>query len=321
MRERVTVAGAGTIGISWTVVFTRAGLVTQVFEPDDRLRETLPQRFAELVAELVEGGTVTTSDADRMASLLRVCPDLATALDGAEYVQESIAEELDLKRALYTELERLSPAQTVIGSSTSALPMTQIARHLAHPQRCCVVHPTNPPHIIPLVEIVPGERTAPGVVADLRAFMERLGMTPIVCELEIYGFVLNRLQAALEREAFSLHRAGVASVADIDRTVRDGLALRWAFLGPFLVEHTASASITDTFAKFETVIAQLFADIDRPFPPPTSEEVAGWEQEINEMLAGASHADVVRYRNAMILELRRLKRGREAAPSADDRRN
>src|SRR5439155_10119102 len=132
------------------------------------------------------------------------------------------------------------------------------ASETERPERCVVAHPTNPPDVVPLVEVVPGRRTSPATVRAAVDFLRRVGQTPMVCRKEIYGFVLNRLQTALLREALHLHREGVAGAADIDRVVTDGLALRWAFLGPFAVEHTNAASIEEDLTKFGPVIRALF---------------------------------------------------------------
>ena len=133
-----------------------------------------------------------------------------------------------------------------------------------------VVHPTNPPHIVPLVEIVPGERTSAATVDTARNLIEAVGQQPIVCQKEVPGFVLNRLQFALEREAFYLAREGVASVADIDRAVSEGLGLRWALMGPFLVEETNAANVRDDLTKFGPAIQELMEIVCRPFAGPTS---------------------------------------------------
>jgi 3-hydroxyacyl-CoA dehydrogenase len=191
--RRVAVVGAGTIGAGWRRLFERAGLDVLVFDPD-------PSRS-------------TTAS-------------LAEAVVRADWVQESGPEELAGKRAVFAELDRLAPPGAILASSTSALPMTEIARDVAHPERCVVAHPTNPPDVVPLVEIVPGERTSEATVRAAVDFLRGVGQTPVVCRTEIHGFVLNRLQMALLREALHLHREGVASAADIDRVVTDGLALR-----------------------------------------------------------------------------------------------
>jgi ketoreductase RED1 len=223
-------------------------------------------------------------------------------------VQESGPEQLATKQALFAELDRLAPAEAIVASSTSALPMTEIARDTSRPERCIVAHPTNPPYIVPLVEVVPGKRTAAETTAAALRFLASVGQNPIVCRKEIHGFVLNRLQMALLREALHLHREGVASAADIDRVVTDGLALRWAFLGPFAVEHTNADSLEDDLTKFGDVIGHLFAALTNDPRRPDADDVARLTIELDEIAGGRTHDELVAYRDHMAQALRALKR-------------
>ena len=271
----VAVVGAGTIGSGWRRVFERAGLDVRVWDTD-------PSR--------------------------RTVDSLSEAVAGARWVQESGPEQLATKQALFAELDRLAAAEAIVASSTSALPMTEIARDTARPERCIVAHPTNPPDIVPLVEVVPGERTAAETTAAAVRFLESVGQTPIVCRKEIHGFVLNRLQMALLREALHLHREGVAPAADIDRVVTDGLALRWAFLGPFAVEHTNADSLEDDLTKFGDVIGQLFAALTNDPRRPDADDVARLTTELDQIAGGRTHDELVAYRDRMVQALRALKR-------------
>lgn len=305
--QAVALLGAGTIGGSWAIVFTRAGISTRVHDPDPRQLDELPERFDADVRVLVEAGLVEEAQAKTMRELLQPERDLEQALAGAEYVQESAPEDLALKQSLFQRLDELTPPEVVLASSVSALPMTRIAAHVENPQRCVVAHPTNPPHIVPLVEIVAGEMTDPAVTRASYQFMERIGQKPIMCRSEIFGFVLNRIQMALLREALYLHRAGIASAADIDRCVHEGLGLRWAFLGPFGVEHTNAASIEEDLRKFGPGLKQLFADVCHPYDGPTEEDIEAAAREVEQMFQGRSQPDLVAHRNRMVLQVRALK--------------
>ena len=270
----VAVVGAGTIGSGWRRVFEHAGLDVRVWDTD-------PAR--------------------------RTVDSLGEAVAGARWVQESGPEHLATKQALFAELDRLAPAEAIIASSTSALPMTEIAHGTSQPERCIVAHPTNPPDIVPLVEIVPGERTAPETTTSAVQFLESVGQTPIACRKEIHGFVLNRLQMALLREALHLHREGVASAADIDRVVTEGLALRWAFLGPFAVEHTNADSLEEDLTKFGDVIGQLFAALTNDPRCPNADDVARLTTELDEIAGGRTHDELIAYRDRMVQALLALK--------------
>ncbi len=158
---------------------------------------------------------------------------LADAVANAAYVQESIGENLADKAKMFAELDRLAPAEAILASSTSTIPASQWSAGLAGRARCLVAHPVNPPHLVPLVELSPAPWTSPDVVERARALHTSVGQVPIVVKKEVQGFILNRLQGALLAEAFRLYAEGYASTDDIDKTVRDGLGMRWSFMGPF----------------------------------------------------------------------------------------
>jgi 3-hydroxyacyl-CoA dehydrogenase len=154
-------------------------------------------------------------------------------VNGAIYVQESILERTDVKRTLMLELEAVAAPDLIIGSSTSGIPASVFASGLSITPRVIIAHPVNPPYLVPVVEIVPSPETAPQVVEFTAALMEAVGQSVVHVRKEVDGFVLNRLQAVLLREAWALVEEGVASCEDIDKTVRDGLGWRWSFMGPF----------------------------------------------------------------------------------------
>lgn len=168
-----------------------------------------------------------------VAERVRAEVSLEDAVRQAAYVQESILEKADLKRTVFEQLDLLDDGVRVVGSSTSGIPASAFAAGLRISSRVLVVHPVNPPSLIPLVELVPSPETG-GIALDLaRELMLACGQSPITVRREIDGFVLNRLQAVLLREAWALVKDGIASVEDIDKTVRDGLGWRWSFMGPF----------------------------------------------------------------------------------------
>ena len=202
---KVAIAGAGSIGVAWAVVFARAGHEVAVYEPDDARRSDVAARHG-----------------------LAAHDDLAAALDGAGHVQECAPEDLALKRELFARFTELTDAP--LASSSSALTASEFAP--GNP-RALVAHPANPPHILRIVELVPAPFTDPAVVDQVEALMVGAGMSPVRLQREIEGFVYNRLQGALLREAYCLVRDGVAGVDDVDRVVREGLGRRWAVIGPF----------------------------------------------------------------------------------------
>jgi len=260
---KIAVVGAGLIGRAWAIVFARGGHSVGVYDADPAaLRRSLGAVDATL-GDLKAAGLL---DATPYAVRARIAPaaTLAEALDGAGYVQENIGEHLAAKQTLFAELDRLAAPDTILASSTSTIPASQWSAGLAGRARCIVAHPVNPPHLVPLVELSPAPWTAPAVVARTKGLLEAVGQVPIVVQKEIQGFILNRLQVALLTEAFRLHADGYASTEDIDKTVRDGLGLRWSFMGPFeTIDLNAPGGIADYCARYGDAFYQM-AQTQRP---------------------------------------------------------
>jgi len=233
MSTPVTVVGTGLVGRAWAIVFARAGHPTRLFDPLEGVADRALATIREGLPDLAQADLLNGRAPGAVLECLEVAGSLAQALDGAGHVQESAPERVEVKRALYAELDRLAGADTVLASSTSGIPASQFTEPLAGRARCLVAHPINPPHIIPLVEIVPAPWTDPEVVTRTRALMDAVGQRAISTTREINGFVVNRLQGALLAEAFRLVEDGVCSVADVDAAIADGLGLRWSFIGPF----------------------------------------------------------------------------------------
>lgn len=235
-KARVAVIGTGTIGASWTALFLAAGHEVAASDPaegaEDRLRAQVAANWGDL-----ETLGVALVSLDNALMSLTFHDDPAAAAEGAMVVQENAPERIEVKRKLLAQLETALSPDALILSSTSGLKPTDMQRDMAHPERLVVGHPFNPPHLIPLVEIVGGARTSEQAIAAAMRFYEGVGKQPIRLNREITGHVANRLQAALWREAVFLAREGVASVADIDRAMTGALGIRWALMGPHLTFH------------------------------------------------------------------------------------
>lgn len=216
---KIAIIGCGVVGSSWALVFGRAGHDVAIY---DRSADSAQAALA----------FVAASD-QKAASCCTVHADLASALAGASYVQESAPERLPIKQALYREIDALLDSATIVASSTSGLPASSFTESLNNRARCLVTHPINPPHLIPLVELVPAPWTASETMKFTHDFMTELGQSPITLTREINGFVVNRLQSALLAEAFKLVEDGICTPSEVDKAVADGLGLRWCFMGPF----------------------------------------------------------------------------------------
>jgi L-gulonate 3-dehydrogenase len=230
---RIAVVGCGVVGSSWALVFARAGHEVAVYDASPASVQRTLAFVRESLASLPADGGGSAEHIDVVCARLKPATSLEEALAGADYVQESAPERLAVKRELYPQLDAIAPPHVILASSTSGLPASSFTDHLTHRERCLVVHPINPPHLIPLVELVPAPWTDAGVVDEAARLMQSLGQSPIRLNREINGFVVNRLQSALLGEAFRLVEDGLCSAADVDKAVSDGLGLRWFFMGPF----------------------------------------------------------------------------------------
>ncbi|MGL4243585.1 MAG: 3-hydroxyacyl-CoA dehydrogenase [Beijerinckiaceae bacterium] len=227
----IAVIGAGSIGVAWAIVFARGGCAVRLQDPDAARRAAAPAEIAEKLAMLASGGLLD-EPIDAVGARISVTGDLAGALADADHVQENAPEKLEIKQALFAEFARLAPTRATFASSSSFIPASRFAPERAR-DRCLVAHPGNPPFLIPVVEIVPTPATAEAASARVEALMTSCGMTPVRVRKEVEGFVFNRLQGAMLREAYCLVRDGVISASELDDVVRLGLGLRWSVVGPF----------------------------------------------------------------------------------------
>lgn len=228
----IAIVGAGSIGVAWALTFARGGRDVRVQDPDAERREAVAAELTERLTALDAHGLLTEPVAT-IAARVTVVAGLGAAVDGVEHVQECAPERVELKRELFAALDANAPADASLASSSSFLPASQFADEVPGHARCLVAHPGNPPHLLPAVELVPAPFTDPAVVDRLAALLESVGMSPVRLKREVDGFVFNRLQGAVLREAYCLVRDGVIDVEDLDRVVRDGLGRRWAVVGPF----------------------------------------------------------------------------------------
>lgn len=231
-RSPVAIVGAGSIGTGWAIVFAAAGRPV-------RLYDTAPPRLTDSLAEIrarlddLDSFGLLAEPPAAIHARVTATPELAPAVAGAGHVQECVPELLDLKREVFAALDALAPPACPIASSSSFLTASLLADDLPGRARCLVVHPGNPPYLLRVAEIVPAPFTDPAALAATERLLQEAGILPVRVAREVEGFVFNRLQGAVLREAYCLVRDGVASVADIDRLVRDGLGLRWSVVGPF----------------------------------------------------------------------------------------
>ena len=270
MTESVAIVGAGLIGRAWAMIFARAGWDVRLFDPAAGVAEAAIPLCAEGLRTLAANDLC--ADPEGAAARIRAAGTLAAALDGVAFVQENGPERLEVKRSLFADLDAATPREAVIASSSSAIRCSLFTEDLPGRARCLVGHPVNPPHLIPLVEISGAPWTAPEALVRARQVYEQIGQVPITVLKEIEGFILNRLQGALLAEAFRLASEGHVTPQDLDKTVADGLGLRWSFMGPFeTIELNAPGGIADYCARYTGFYKSLAAD---PAPPSVYEAPA-----------------------------------------------
>ncbi|KQS74795.1 3-hydroxyacyl-CoA dehydrogenase [Methylobacterium sp. Leaf361] len=270
MTESVAIVGAGLIGRAWAMIFARAGWDVRLFDPAAGVAEAAIPLCAEGLRTLAANDLC--ADPEGAAARIRAAGTLAAALDGVAFVQENGPERLEVKRSLFADLDAATPREAVIASSSSAIRCSLFTEDLPGRARCLVGHPVNPPHLIPLVEISGAPWTAPEALVRARQVYEQIGQAPITVLKEIEGFILNRLQGALLAEAFRLASEGYVTPQDLDKTVADGLGLRWSFMGPFeTIELNAPGGISDYCARYTGFYKSLAAD---PAPPAVYEAPA-----------------------------------------------
>jgi L-gulonate 3-dehydrogenase len=226
------IIGSGSIGLGWAIVFARAGSKVAVYDIEqsalDRFSDQLARRL-DLLAE----NEMLEENPQEIASRITTTLDLEGAVKNADYVQECGPENIDLKVNIFAQLMKFTAPSTILASSSSAITPSRIAEGLASNERCLVVHPGNPPYLIAIAEVVPAKFTSADATDRCIAILKSVGMVPIQINHEPEGFVFNRLQGAMLREAYCLVRDGVISASDLDLIVTQGLGKRWSIVGPF----------------------------------------------------------------------------------------
>jgi 3-hydroxyacyl-CoA dehydrogenase len=268
--NKVAIVGAGLVGSGWAIVFARAGMTVRVFDGEASIRTSMLGHVASSLAELADIGLV--DDVATVLGRISVADTLAEALADADYIQESVFERTDVKTAVSLEIDRAMRPEAIVGSSSSGIPASAFTEGCTNRGRFLIAHPVNPPHLVPVVELVPAPWTEPEVVPAVRDLMDRVGQEPVVVNREVEGFILNRLQGALLNEAWALFEAGYATAADIDKTVSHGLGYRWSFMGPFeTIDLNAPGGVSDYAARLGPLYHSVAQDRTEPRP---------WSQEL-----------------------------------------
>ncbi len=304
--EKIAVIGAGLIGRAWAMVFARAGHEVCLFDSAPGAVDQALQLIGEGLAETKKFGLID-EDPAVIARRVRAGATLQSAVADADYVQENTSEREEVKREVFSAMDAAAKPSCILASSTSTIQTSRFAGHVPGRHRCLVAHPVNPPHVVPIVELSPAPFTSPEVVERTRQLHERVGQVPILVQKEIEGFILNRLQAALLLEAWHLVDAGYVSVEDLDKTIRDGLGLRWAFMGPFeTIDLNAPDGVADYAKRYGPKMHAMMAGSQyRPWEGDLVEKV---EEERRALMPQAQHAECEAWRDRRLMALVAHKR-------------
>ncbi|KAF1068456.1 3-hydroxyacyl-CoA dehydrogenase NAD-binding domain-containing protein [Variovorax sp.] len=301
--QRVAVVGTGVIGASWTAYFLAQGLDVNATDPSPGAEERLRQAVAQHWPTLERFGLAAGASVDR----LRFHDSLEDAVSVSDFVQENGPERMDFKIELFRRMDAAAPPDAILASSSSGLAISGVQSGCAHPQRVVLGHPFNPPHLIPLVEVIGGERTSADTIERTLAFYAAIGKRPIHVKREVKGHIANRLQAALWREAFHLVEQGVASVADIDTAIAHGPGLRWAVMGPFMNLHLSGGAggIAHVLAHLGGSIEDWWKDLGAPSMTPALQ--AQVSEGVAQELGTRRTAELEAARDTLLLNLIRAK--------------
>ena len=308
--RHVAVIGTGTIGASWAAYFLSRGLRVTASDPAPQAEARL-RHFIDAAWPVLRELGAKTASPPHEALVFHADPE--TAVVAVDFVQENAPERQPVKQALLARIDAILPPDIIIASSSSGLLISKLQAGCRHPERCVIGHPFNPPHLIPLVEVVGGERTAPAAIEGALAFYKAIGKRPIHIRREVAGHVANRLQAALWREAVHLVAAGVASVADVDTAISEGPGLRWALMGPHLTFHLAGGTggMTHFLDQLGPPLESWWDDLGNP--RLTSEIGQTLTAGVMAEAEGRDIAVLTAERDRFLVDLLGLKSGRRGA--------
>lgn len=306
--RRAGIIGGGSIGIAFAVVFAKAGWRVRLFDPAAARRDVAHAEIVQRLDELTRFGLLDEA-ASEVAARVEIVASLDAAAVGADLIQECAPEREDIKRDLFIQLDRAAPAHAILASASSFLATSKFVDDtLPGRARCLVAHPGNPPYLIPVVEIVPAPFTDEAAIDRAVALFRDAGLKPVRVAKEVEGFVFNRLQGAVLREAYCLVRDGVASVDDIDTVMREGLGLRWSVIGPFeTVDLNTRGGIASHAQKMGPSYARMGAERGQD-DPWTPQLVAGVEAARRESLPLDEWDRRVAWRDRALMNLARYRK-------------
>ncbi len=305
--RKVTCIGAGLIGQGWATLFSSAGHEVILQDVTEAVLEKSIKGVESNLRFLEAEKFLKRGEADAALERIKVDTSVRQAVRDADYIQESVPDNYDSKKKVFREMDAAAPSHAILASSSSGLLMTEIQKVTMKPQRCVLVHPALPVYLLPLVEIVGGERTDRDTPMTAYDFMKSLGKTPVLLKREVPGYIINRLQAALLREAIDLVDKGVASAEDVDTAFCMGIGLRDPIIGPFLRIHLAGDGIELFFEKLSESYRNRWKTMETwtSIPPLAAKKVISGVKEM-EVIRTKTLEEIKSWRDEMLVKLLRL---------------
>ncbi|HYA91652.1 MAG TPA: 3-hydroxyacyl-CoA dehydrogenase NAD-binding domain-containing protein [Thermodesulfobacteriota bacterium] len=302
--EKIVCVGAGLIGQGWATLFSSKGLEVILQDVSETILEQSVSAVRSNLMFLEANNFLKKNESAAALKRIRIGTSISEAVAQADYVQESVLDNYELKREVFKEMDKAAPNHAILASSSSGLLMTEIQRVTAKPHRCVLVHPILPLHLLPLVEIVGGEQTSAETVMAAHDFMKRLGKTPVMLKREVPGYIVNRLQAALLREAIDLVDKGVASPEDVDKAFCTGIGLRDPIIGPFLRIHLAGNGVERFIKNYSQSYRNRWETMETwtSIPPSAAKKIIRGVEEM-EAIRTKTLEEIKNWRDQMLVKL------------------
>jgi len=305
--KSVGIVGTGVIGSSWAAFYASKGFMVKMYDIDPSLCQKGLRMAKDYLEVLRVRGLLPENACKKAIADTTVVNDLTEAVKDVQLVQESAAENYEVKHQVFKVMDAETSPDVILASSSSGLLMTEIQKATQHPERCLIAHPFNPPHLILLVELVPGEQTDDNTISKMKTFFEDLGKVPVVLKKEAPGHIANRLAAALWREATDIVLKGIASVEDVDKALFAGPGIRWAFMGQHLIYHLGGGEggIEHFIDHLGPAFEQWWKSMDTwtSLPPEAKSILA---EGVKEELRGRSLTEVTQWRDDTLIKLLKL---------------
>jgi 3-hydroxyacyl-CoA dehydrogenase len=308
--HKIACVGAGLIGQGWAILFSSQGFEVILQDVSESILEESIRGIRSTLMFLEANNLLKRGRTDTVLGRVKTCTQIRDAVCEVDYVQESVPDSYEIKKQVFKEMDGAAPNHAILASSSSGLLMTEIQKATKRPQRCVLVHPVLPVYLIPIVEIVGGGQTSRETVMAAYHFMEALGKTPVLLKREVPGYIVNRLQAALLREAISLVDKDIASAEDVDRAFCMGIGLRDPVIGPFLRIHLAGKGVEGFIENYSQSYRYRWETMETwtSIPPTAAKEVVREVRQM-EVVRTKTLEEITTWRDEMLIRLLKVVQG------------